>query len=288
MNKNDAMAGWNAGQRMTGKGGLVLVAVALLLAFTVVAQAQQVGQGRYRLVFSDEFNGPDGSQPDATKWRRCGRATSTWNRLMSKEDHRVVEQRGGTLRLRAIPNNDLKADTSRMLTGGIESIHKYSFQYGLVEARIKTKLHQGNFPAFWLMPQPPCEYHPKGGEIDIFETVNTQQIAYQTVHTYWTNVVGINRQTQPKTANKKVNVSRWHVYGLEWTPTELVFFIDGEKTFTYRKSTDAEQLKNGQWPFDHPFYIILNQALGSWNQPYDLKYTYETQVDWVRVYQRGD
>lgn len=261
-----------------------LSAALLLTGSDVNAQQQKDG---YQLVFHDEFDGA-GSQPDASKWRRCVRQAATWNRFMSN-DERLVEVRNGKLLMRAMANDDLQADTVPMLTGGIKSLGLYSFQYGLVEARMKTRRHDGNFPAFWLMPQPPCEDHPKGGEIDIFETIDRQNIAYQTVHTYWTNVVGVKRQTQPKTHNVKKRVSGWHVYGVEWTPTELRFYIDGVPTFTYRKSNDPEQLRNGQWPFDHPFYIILNQALGKpggWAKPYDKDFTYETQVDWVRVYQK--
>ena len=67
-------------------------------------------------------------------------------------------------------------------------------------------------------------------------------------------------------------------------------YVDGEKVWTYNKSTDQNALNNGQWPFDAPFYIILNQSVGngSWARPADESFTYETLFDWVRVYQKPE
>ncbi|MBQ8046991.1 MAG: glycoside hydrolase family 16 protein [Prevotella sp.] len=265
---------------------MVLSAALLLMTDMTYAQSADDGKEGYRLVFSDEFNGPDNSQPDASKWSRCRRGLSTWDRLMC-DDERVAVVRSGALHLRAIPNRDLQRDTAKMLTGGIETKDKFSFQYGRVEVRLKTKRHAGNFPATWMMPQPPAEDHPKGGEIDIFETIDTERTSYHTIHSYWTNVVA------PQTSHERqfrasLNVSRWHVYAFEWTPAEMSYYVDGVYLGTYRKSGDPHALANGQWPFDHPFYLILNQAVGngSWAKNYDPTYSYETQIDWVRVYQK--
>ena len=138
------------------------------------------------------------------------------------------------------------------------------------------------------MPQPPAEIHPYGGEIDVFESFGTHRDAHHTVHSHWT--LHLKHDDKPKNHFIKTHfgVNEWHVYGLEWTPSRLVFLIDDEVTGVYSKSTDAEALANKQWPFDHPFYIILNQSVRTFGTPFggdpDLDYVYETQFDWVRVY----
>ena len=85
-----------------------------------------------------------------------------------------------------------------------------------------------------------------------------------------------------------MKVNEWHVYGLIWTETELRWTLDGNVVATYPKSTDASALQQGQWPFDHPFYIILNQSVGdgSWAKAANTSQTYTTFFDYVRVYQR--
>ena len=86
-----------------------------------------------------------------------------------------------------------------------------------------------------------------------------------------------------------MSVEDWHIYSLEWTDSELRWFVDGKQVFKYSKKTDdAQALEQGQWPFDKKFYIILNQSVGngSWASNYDKDFEYETLFDWVRVYQK--
>lgn len=75
---------------------------------------------------------------------------------------------------------------------------------------------------------------------------------------------------------------------MEWEEDKLSWYVDGRKVFSYAKSTDADALAKGQWPFDKHFYIILNQSVGngSWAKPADTNFTYRTEFDWVRVYQK--
>ena len=267
--------------------------VILALFFTLVSDtapilAQRKQGGEWKLVFRDEFRLKNGSQPDARHWSCPSRGWSTWNRWVS-DSKRVAFIRNGKLVCRAIRNVEHPADTARMLTGAVETRGKFSFQYGKIEVRAKTNLHAGNFPAIWLMPQPPAPSHPDGGEIDIFESFGSHRDAHHTVHNHWS--LTLKHADRPKNHFVKgyFDVDKWHVYGLEWSPGSLVFTIDGTATGVYNKSSDAEALANGQWPFDRPFYIILNQSVRQFGTPFggdpDLDYVYETQFDWVRVYQ---
>lgn len=258
---------------------------AVLVADTGVVKAQK-SVGEYKLVFCDEFNLPNGSMPDSTKWGVSRRFWSTWNRWISKGKD-VTFIKNGCLVCRAIPNHTLKNDTALMLTGALETMNKFSFTYGKVEVRMKTKPFKGNFPAVWLMPQPPAENHPKGGEIDIVECKDRDRISYHTVHSNWT--LNLKKNNNPKSQfEKSIDVSKWHVYGFEWTKDKLLWTVDGEIVGVYLKSTDKDALNDGQWPFDHPFYIIVNQSVGSgrWADNPNPKHTYETLFDWIRVYQR--
>lgn len=256
---------------------------AALALLSMPAGAQ--GGGQYKLVFRDEFDLPDGSQPDTSVWRRSKRYWSTWNRWISRSD-RVVFIKNGRLVCRAVRNTAEPSDTAAMLTGAVETQGKFSFKYGKIEVRMRTKRHRGNFPAAWLLPQPPCRDWPGGGEIDIFETIDNENKAHHSVHSHWTYV--LKKKEQPHTWEVAADVEKWHVYGLVWTPTSLTWTIDGAPTASYRKSSDKAALDSGQWPFDHPFYIVLNQSVGrkgGWAAAPDPKFVYETQFDWVRVYQ---
>ena len=258
-------------------GGAIADVLLLVTAEPVV--------GAYQLVFADEFNQADGSLPDETKWGVSVRRKSVWNRWIS-DSPEVAFIEGGHLVCRAIPNPDTQTDNVPMLTGAIETRDRFAFTYGKVEVRLRTEPYSGNFPAAWMMPQPPCETWPNSGEVDIFEAIDAQNTSYHTIHSHWSYDLG--QKNNPKSSfTKSVNVGQWHVYGLEWTSDRLVFYVDGAAVGTYARSSDENALAQGQWPFTHPFYLILNQSVGngSWAKAADTSHTYETRFDYVRVYQ---
>ena len=236
------------------------------------------------LSFADEFEGE--GEPTSEFWKRTERQSSTWNRWCSNSPL-VVYQEDGALHCRAIPNPDKASDNVPMITGGVKTQGKFAFQWGRVEARIKTIAHTGTFPAFWMMPADNSLGWPNNGEIDIWEAIDTDGRAYGTVHTNWTYNLGKGGNSGNKAG---IDYALWHVYAVEWNATSITWYVDGEKVWTYNKSTDQNALDNGQWPFDAPFYIILNQSVGngSWARPADESFTYETLFDWVRVYQKPE
>lgn len=263
---------------------LVLIGLVFFSADTFPLMAQQT---EWKLVFNDEFNLPNGSQPDSTIWNRAGRNPSQWARWNSNSD-KVVYIKSGSLVCRAIPNKYEPADTAKMLTGGVNTRNKFEFQYGKVEVRMKTNFIPGNFPAAWLFKthsQRPDLY----GEIDIVEVFSNQKKASHTIHSQYTQK---NPRHGMKTSfNKPVDVRKWHVYGIEWTPDHVLWTVDGETTGIYQKPKDKKLLDEGAWTFDYPFFLILNQAVGNgrWKAlPYpNTRKTFETRFDWVRVYQKN-
>lgn len=259
--------------------------VLITAIFRPVAGDEETETETWALTFSDEFNAADGTLPDNTKWACSGRGSSTWKRYVTDRPE-VAFQQDGHLVTRCIPDPDREEGSTDMISGAIESRKKYSFRYGRAEARLKTIRKKGNFPAFWMMPENTTGGWPTCGEIDIFEAIDAQNRAWHTIHSNWSYTLG--HTTDPKSsANEWVNVEDWHTYALEWEPTELRWYVDEKQVFAYTKSTDADILAQGQWPFDKAFYLILNQSVGngSWAAWQDPDFTYETRFDYVRVYQ---
>lgn len=237
----------------------------------------------YQLVFSDEFD-TDG-KPDPKKWATSNRAGAAWNRFVTDADS-LAFVKDGSLVLRCVKNGKTTGNADLMVSGAKETKGKFSFTYGKVDIRMKTRRHTGNFPAAWMMPQPPCAGWPNAGEIDIFETIDNQNTAYHTIHSNWS--YNLHKTGNPRSSgNEACTVEQWHVYGLEWDSKEIRWYLDGKQVFSYSKNGDNASRTGNQWPFDHPFYIILNQSVGmnTWASNPDPSFEYESQVDYVRVWQ---
>ncbi|MEG0602746.1 MAG: glycoside hydrolase family 16 protein [Mucinivorans sp.] len=244
--------------------------------------AQNVDKKEYRLIWSDDF---DGSQFDASKWSRIPRGLSHWDRYMSPRAD-LVEVADGKVAMHGILNPDRSTDTVRYLTGGLYSKDKFAFLYGKIEIRARLASLKGAWPAFWLLPNKTDRVWPNDGEIDIMEHLNFDDFVYQTVHSYYTVKLGI--KNNPKHGGTgKIDREQYNIYGVEWTPDEIIFSINGVSTFSYPKiKTD----KKGQWPFTVPFYILIDQQLGgpkTWVGEVDeSKLPVSMWIDYVRVYQK--
>ena len=211
---------------------------------------------------------------------------ATWNRWCSDRPE-VVYHEDGELVIRAIPNPDPSTDNVPMITGGVKTMGKFGFTYGKVECRAFTNPWIGNFPAIWMMPEDQSAGWPSCGEIDIWETIDDQHRSWHTVHSHWT--YDLKNTGNPQSGgNEATALDRYHTYGLEWDEAQMRWYVDGKLMFTYSKSTDAETLENGQWPFDKHFHLMINQSVGNgaWAKPADVSHTYETRFDWIRVYQK--
>lgn len=192
---------------------------------------------------------------------------------------------------RCIPNTLKGEGNVEMVSGAIESSGKVKIKYGYIESRLRTTAHTGNFPAFWMMPQDNSAGWPNAGEIDIFEQIDNEDRSYHTIHSHWANGSadgGLGNSSRPqKSANSATTTGDYHVYAINWSEKVIKWFVNGKQVFSYAKSTNQADLDKLQWPFDKPFYLILNQSVGngSWAKPCDPTFTYETVFDYVRVYQ---
>jgi beta-glucanase (GH16 family) len=136
----------------------------------------------------------------------------------------------------------------------INTHNKFDFTYGKAEARIKLTKAEGLWPAWWLLGN---DRWPGTGEIDIMENVGEADWANAAVHGpgYSGETPFVNR----KYFQSSNDVTQWHIYAVEWTPTEMVFKYDNEIIFRVTKKMVNHF---GQWVFDTPKHLILNFAVG--------------------------
>ena len=261
----------------------------------VRAHFKQGPEATWHCIFNDEFN-KDNYTWDTSDWNTTVRSSPTWCRFNSNDPKdSVAVQNNGYLSLTTKTIAD-----KEMRTGNLMTQNLHNFTYGRVEARCKVYPHTGNFPAFWMMPAAQKPNYsgtgtwggwPHSGEIDIMEQIDNENKAYHTIHSHWAN--GANEgglgQTYQKTSSEYVDMNKkWHIYTLEWDEEQLRWYVDGRHVHTYDRIAAKDNDEDRQWPYDRPFYVIINQSVGngSWARNPDFAFTYRMDVDYVRVYQR--
>uniref|UniRef100_UPI003217E4BA glycoside hydrolase family 16 protein n=1 Tax=uncultured Draconibacterium sp. TaxID=1573823 RepID=UPI003217E4BA len=234
----------------------------------------------WEIVWQDDFNGPE---LDTLRWTKIPPNNADWGNYMTS-DPQCYTFKDGKLYLTGIANKDKENDQRPYLTGGIYTKGKFAFQYGKIEIRAKLECAQGAWPAMWMLAeQQKYGKYPRNGEIDIMEHLNFDDIIYQTTHSYYTLELG-QKNNPPHHGTTKIDIEKYNTFGLAWYPDKLVFSLNGVDTFTYPK---VERVDSSQWPYDQPFYILIDQQLGgSWVgkvKAEDLPVN--MIVDWVKVYQ---
>ncbi len=264
----------------------------------VIADFAEQPESEWTAIWSDEF---DDDALDTDSWDFHPRYSSTWNKLIAKTTagkEAVNKFEDGIYKSYSISTpSDITGEDADMITGAIYTDGKFYFKGGRIECRLKTLPHTGNFPAFWMMPHDNTGGWPVGGEIDIWEQIDASEIAYHTIHSGWRHQSfgSVSRATPSPSGSEYNDASLWHVYTLDWTDEELKWYVDGDLKFTYTNQhwSDPYNEKYTEavtWPFDKPFYVILNQSVGdgSWARYYDSNFDYRTDFDYVRVYQKKD
>lgn len=248
-------------------------------------------QRPWTLVWSDEFEGANGSSPDASKWTFDIGGGGWGNNELETYTHRTQNAflKDGTLVIQALketytgPDNIPRDYTSaRLKTLGLAQ-----WTYGRVEARMKLPGGQGLWPAFWMMGTNIAQVDwPNCGEIDIMENIGREpSIDHGTIHgPSYSGGSGIgSAYTLP---NNRRFVDDFHVFAVEWEAKVIRFYVDNT---LYATRTPSELPAGANWVFDKPFFIILNVAVGgSWpGNPDSTSIFPQTMiVDYVRVYQR--
>ncbi len=247
----------------------------------------------YKIVFDDEFDQTSKSL-NSTYWTHevqskywVNSELQNYVKETSPSGQRVTEVKNGRLYI-----NCFRED-GEIYSGRVYANVNTGFTYGYFEARIKLPSGKGTWPAWWMMPAN-NDYSsnpwPGCGEIDIMEEVGVDaNWVSATIH----NNIYNNGNTATEHGSLYVDTaeSDFHNYGCEWTSTYLAFYVDGEQILKYAPSTSQLTDKN-YWPFNVPFYPILNLAFGgSWGGYAGVDYDVvdngiSMQVEYVRVFQR--
>ena len=261
----------------------VFISLMLLLAaswmISLPACTEKQASNDWVLVWEDEF---EGETFDESVWSKIPRGHSDWNDQMDENDA-CFEFKNGNVILKGIVNPN-ENDTIGYITGGLQTKGKKSFHRGRIEIKAKLQAARGAWPAFWLMPFDTTEKLPHCGEIDIMERLNNDDFEYQTIHSYYTKVLEI-KDNPPYYATGKINPDDYNVFAVELHQDSLVFFINDTRTFCYpRIETD----KKGQFPFDQPYYLMIDQQLGGdWVGDVAMEdLPMQMEIDWVRFYQK--
>ena len=236
----------------------------------------------WNLVFEDNFEGTD-SIPNTQYWSLAKKGDDTWNRNMS-ESYGQAYQKDGYLYLFGMQDKD-----GTYLTGGIETIDKYSFKYGQVKCRARfLRQPQGNHTGIWMMPETQPEAWPRYGEIDIMEHINDESKIFSTVH-FWNENENEGASSQEK---YEIDNEDFNVYGIVWNKDAISFTVNGVEIFSYSNDDPEGEEFSYQYPFVRPFYLILSQSLGgegTWEGPIDnSELPAIFQIDWIKVWQYSE
>jgi beta-glucanase (GH16 family) len=243
------------------------------------------------LIWSEEFSGPAGSSPNQNNWNfdtgGKGWGNEELESYTSRPQNASLDGQGDlviTARSESYTGSD--GIPRKYTSARLQTLQKFQFQYGLVEARIWVPAGQGLWPAFWLLGAEGYESSnswPACGEIDAMEVLGSEpNVVNGTLHGPWpSEPKGIGGTAESPTPLS----SGFHVYGVEWAPQRISFLLDG---VVYKTITPADLPPGSAWPFDHPFFVLLNLAVGGdWPGSPNASTQFPAQmlVDWVRVWQ---
>ena len=238
----------------------------------------------YKMVWHDEFDGDALSNDWTYEVQNSGWVNNELQNYRKSEidGKKTVETKDGILNI-----NCFKGADDKVYSGRIKAKESQGWQYGYIEARIKLPKGKGTWPAFWMMP---CkvdwekEGWPKCGEIDIMEEVGANpNYVSSSLHAEG-HVHTLGNQITHEMLCKGAE-DDFHVYSIEWSKEEIKTYVDGKLQLSY--ASDGT-VKN--YPYDKPYYIILNLAWGGdWGgyKGIDESALPTTmQVDYVRVFQK--
>jgi beta-glucanase (GH16 family) len=262
--------------------------MATLVIGSMISSITGYSQEFKKLVWADEFNYK--GLPDSTKWGydigrgcpdNCGWGNNELQFYTEKRSQNARVEKG-LLVIEARKENFANASytSARLL-----SKNKGDWKYGRFEIKAKVPEGKGMWSAIWMLPTK-WEYGgwPHSGEIDIMEIVGyLPDSLFGTVHTGAYNGM---RGTQKTGGVLRNDLSKaFHVYAMEWTPTTISFFLDGQKYHVFSNENKGTE----EWPFDKDFHVLLNIAVGgNWGGKMGVDDSYfpqKMEIDYVRIYQ---
>lgn len=239
----------------------------------------------WQLMWSDEFDADANAPIDAAYWT-CEQGGHGWGNAQLEYNtdrlENVAHTGDGYL---AITAREEQYRTNAYTSARCNTLGKVEFTYGKVEARIKLPRGQGIWPAFWMLGANfPEVGWPDSGEIDIMEYVGKEpRSVHGTIHGpgySGSSGLGMRQILDEPVADD------FHVFGIEWEPEIIRWYVDGELFHT----ATPETLYGGEWVFDHDFFLIINVAVGGYwpgNPDQTTEFPQQMLIDWIRIYQRG-
>lgn len=243
----------------------------------------------YNLKWQDEFDGDSLNRDDwNVELHEPGWVNAELQEYVDSDKN--IYLKDGKLEIKPIQTKN--ADGTYSYTSGrITTQNKHDYTYGLFEARVKVPAGKGYLPAFWMMPTDENLYGqwPRCGEIDIMEVMGHEtNKAYNTIH--YGNPHKENQGTY--VLEKGSFADEYHTFALEWKPGELIWYIDGVENFRtsdWYSTTEGQGTVTYPAPFDQPFHVILNLAVGGSWVGYPDDAAFESQnysVDYVKIWQK--
>ncbi|MEO6983364.1 MAG: glycoside hydrolase family 16 protein [Edaphobacter sp.] len=264
---------------------LKLACLGLLLLSSFAARAAKPG---WHLTWSDEFNGPNGSAPDPANWSiEIGGKGYGNNEQETYTDRPAnLQQKDGNLVITALKEDRTGPDNipRHYTSARINTQKRFTQKYGRFEASIQLPIGKGIWPAFWLLGDNVSTIGwPKCGEIDVLETIGAPSTMYSTLHgPGYSGEHAISAKYQLP-AGQAVNTG-FHLYAVAWAPDDIKFYLDDN---LIAERTPADLPHGTSWVYDHPFFILLNLAVGgNWPGSPDETTVFPQQmkINYVRVY----
>jgi beta-glucanase (GH16 family) len=242
--------------------------------------------------WSDDFTGPAGSAPDSAKWGYdIGNVNNGWGNqeleyyTNSRNNSRLDGNGNLVITARADDAAQYQCfyGTCRYTSARLLTKTKFTQQYGTFEIRAKIPRGQGLWPAFWMLGSDIDGVGwPNCGEIDVMENIGREP---NTVHgsLHGPGYSGGNPITGTYSLpGGAAFADGFHTFAVQWSPNAISWSVDGQ---VYQTKTPADAGGN-HWAFDHPFFLIMNVAVGgTWPGSPDgsTQFPQEMVVDYVHV-----
>lgn len=238
---------------------------------------------QWTLVWADEFDQPDGSPPDPKKWIHTtgssGFGNSELQAYTNEIENAYIED--GMLVINAIREEYLGREYT---SARLNTLSSGKFTYGRFEIRAKLPNTQGIWPAIWLLPA--LGSSPVNGEIDIMELIG--KVPYRAYGTLHYGNPYENQSAYYDLPGGATFDQDFHIFSLEWEAQEIRWYVDGNQYLQANEWYTSQSNQPYPAPFDRPFFLILNVAVGgTWpGNPDETSVFPQTMlVDYVRVYQ---
>lgn len=265
----------------------------------IIIRRHGITNKNWQMVWQDEFD-YQGS-PDPKKW-----SFDEWPARKVNDEDQVYTKREKNVRVNngrlIIQAHKEDYQNGHYTSARIHTLGKSDILYGKIEVKAKLPAGRGTWSAIWMLPSDPyryattcqtkedwqgsatCDAWPNSGEIDIMEHVGyDMHNVHGTVHNkayYWRNW----QQRKGAISGRDVD-TKFHLYSVEWSPEHITVLMDGSPYFSYKNEHTGWR----SWPFNHPYHLILNLAIGGvWGRaggPIDDSiFPVKMEVDYVRMY----